>query len=138
MACKLIEQLKLFGRCVDAFAVNYDFDHTGRVEDYAAFTYRVSTVGNAQLGDKIVVKWKSDALVLIHMNGEEPNITVVQEGDFGNGFDRMIEWDVQSNNTDSFVFFRNTENEMWKAENQDWDLLRSQISTEYVKNSTQG
>lgn len=120
----------------DAFALNFDFDHIGRVEDYAAFTYRVSTVGNAPSGDKITVKWKSDALILMHMNGEEPNVAPVQEGDFGDGFDRKIEWNVQSNHTDSFVFFRNTENDMWKTENQDWDLLRGQIATEYVKSGT--
>ena len=60
---------------------------------------------------------------------------VVQEGDFGDGFDRMIELTAQSNNTDSFVFFRNTdtENNMWKTENPTWDDLRAQISTKYIK-----
>lgn len=118
----------------EAFAVNSDLDHTGSVEDYAAFTYRVSTVGNSRTDDKIVVKWKSDALILIHVNGKEPD--TVQKGNFGDGFDRKIEWDVQSNHTDTLVFFRNTKNDMWR-ENQDWETVRGQISTEYVKNSTQ-
>lgn len=119
----------------EAFFVNADFEHIGTVNDYAAFTYLVSTVGNAQTGDKIVIKWKSDALILMHINREEPDALSVQTGDFGDGFDRMIKWDAESNHTDTLVFFRNSKNEMWTG-TPDWGLLRSQISTEYVKNNT--
>ncbi|MGN1095672.1 MAG: hypothetical protein ACI4QR_04720 [Eubacteriales bacterium] len=122
----------------DAFAVNYDFVHTGAVKDYAAFTYRVSTVGTAQEGDNIVIKWKSGALTLIRVNSKAPDADAVQDIVSEDGFDKMIVLDVQSNHTDNFVFFRNTESDIWETANQDWNLVRSQISTEYVKNGTQG
>lgn len=122
----------------DAFDVNSYFDDTGSVEDYAAFTYRVNTVGAAPEGDKIRIKWKSDALILMRVNGKDPETSEafqIQQGDFENGFDRMIEWEAQSDHTDYFVFFRNTENTMWETEPQTWDQVYAQIVTEYVKNT---
>lgn len=119
----------------DAFAFTCGFDENGEVKDNAAFIYRVTTVGNAADGDKIVVKWKSHALILIKMNGKEPADGQVQEGDFGNGFDRKIVLDAQANHSDRFTFFRNTEDTTW--ENQTWADLTALVSTEYVENNTQ-
>lgn len=120
----------------DAFDVNSYFDDTGSVEDYAAFTYRVNTVGVASEWDKIRIKWKSDALILMRVNGGAPEseekYAITKDE---NGFDRMIEWNAQSDHTDYFVFFRNAEAEMWKTESQTWEQVYAQIVTEYVKNT---
>lgn len=119
----------------DAFNVESDFDHAGDVDRYAAFTYRVNTVGTAPEGDKICIKWKSDALTLIRVNGKATDTVTIDTGNYENGFDRMIEWNAQSDQSDYFVFFRNTENDMWNKENLTWDRLRDQIVTEYINNT---
>ena len=118
----------------DKFAVNFGFDSsTGEPEQYAAFAYQISTLGNAPEGDSLVIKWNSKALTLIKMNGDfAENLTVTNIAE--EGFDSKIEWDIQSNHTDSFVFFRNTENEMWQTGNPGWEWINGQVSVEHIRN----
>ncbi|MDD6094974.1 MAG: hypothetical protein PUC29_04440 [Clostridia bacterium] len=120
----------------DAFNIVSAFDNEESVDKYAAFTYRVNTVGIAPENDKIRIKWKSDALILIRVNGEDPETVTVNTGDYGNGFDRMIEWDAGSDQMDYFVFFRNSENPMWD-ERPTWAELRDLVQTEHITD-TQG
>lgn len=119
----------------DAFAVFADFESTGLVTDYAAFKYRITATGNAPSEGKIVIKWKSNALIPIRINEKDITTVTISEGEYGNGFDRKIELNAQSDHTDYISFFRNTENEMWNTDYQSWDLLKQQISMEYVSNS---
>ncbi|MDD6203931.1 MAG: hypothetical protein PUC05_02910 [Firmicutes bacterium] len=119
----------------EEFAVNYGFDSSiGEPEQYAAFTYQVSTAGNAPEGDSLVIKWNSKALQLIKMNGvysDSLEITEIAEGEF----DSQIVWDIQSNHTDSFVFFRNAENDMWQTGDPGWELINEQVTVEHIQKS---
>lgn len=122
----------------EAFNVVSGFENEGEVKDskdYAAFTYRVNTVGIAPDGYKIRVKWKSAALTLIRVNGKDTNTVTINKADYGNGFDRMIEWEAQSDQMDYFVFFRNTENTMWNN-TVEWADLYELITTEHSKDDT--
>ena len=118
----------------DAFNIESSFDNHGDVDDYAAFSYRVNTVGIAPEGDKISIKWNSGALTLIRANGEKVDSREITGGDYGNGFDSMIEWNAKSDQSDYFVFFRNTENEMWNNR-YDWPEVYSLITTEHKANT---
>lgn len=118
----------------DAFAVSAAFDSTGEViTDYAAFTYRINTSGNSPEGDKIAVRWKSNALIPIRINGKEFNAESVTSGDFGNGFDQELILDAITDHSDYIVFFRNSGSDIWASESQTWGLLYEQVSFEYIK-----
>ncbi|MGN0493922.1 MAG: hypothetical protein ACI4F7_09770 [Acutalibacteraceae bacterium] len=126
----------------EAFNIVSGFDDQGEVKDYAAFTYRVNTVGIAPTGDKIRVKWKSDALTLIRVNGKATDTVVIKKADYGNGFDRMIEWNAVSDKMDYFVFFRNTDNEkgktFWEGNpTPTWGDLKGLVTTEHSIDDTQ-
>lgn len=120
----------------EAFNVVSGFENEGEVKDYAAFTYRVNTVGIAPDEYKISIKWDSDLLTLIRVNGKDTNTVTINEADYGNGVDRMIEWKAETDKMDYFVFFRNTDTETGKNfwnENQTptWDKLKGLVTTEH-------
>lgn len=124
----------------EAFNFEGGFDDVGKVEDYAAFTYRVNTVGIAPEGNKIRIKWNSNVFTLIRVNGEDANTVTVVSDDYGNGLDSMIEWDAKSDWMDYFVFFRNTEtetgNSVWNND-PTWDQLRGYVTAELFVSDTQ-
>lgn len=118
----------------EAFNIESGFENEGEVQDYAAFTYQVNTVGIAPEEYKIRIKWNSDVLTLIRVNGKDIGNFTINEADYGDGLNRMIEWDAESDKMDYFVFFRNTETEeqnpFW-SNNPTWDDLRSLVTTEH-------
>lgn len=122
----------------ETFTVSCAFEKNGIIDDYAAFVYRVTTIGNAPDGDKIVIKWNSDVLTLIRVNQKGPD-TVAVEDISEVGFDKKIVWEAKSNHTDTLAFFRNTEgeNNEWITNSDiSWDWLYTQISTEHIKSGT--
>ena len=99
--------------------------------NYAAFTYRVVTMGSAPENGKITIRWKSDCLTLMTKNNsiEIGEVKDVSE----NGFDKKIEWTAKSNRTDVFVFFR-AENAMWDG-SVTWEEINALVETEFTKSA---
>ncbi len=113
----------------ESFSVSGSFDTSGKVEDYAAFTYQVRASGPVSSDVKIVLRWNANALTLMTQNKGFPSpAEEIQEGIYN----RKIEWKAKNNDTDVFVFFRNTKNEMWNGEVY-WSAIAGQVSVEYVE-----
>lgn len=114
----------------ESYSVSGKFDEPGKVEDCAAFTYKVHQVGLAPEGSKITIKWNSQALTLMTRNGSVStgNVQEISE----DGFDKKMEWTAQSNYTDVFVFFRNIAHDMWKG-TVTWQEIEALIKIEYTK-----
>ena len=114
----------------ETYTVSGKFDKTGEPGNYAAFTYRVSAFGPVMSNGKIVLKWNGDALTLMTQN-QSVSFSGVEEISEGN-FTKKIEWTAKNNDTDVFVFFRNTQNDIWNGE-VSWAEIETHISVEYAE-----
>ena len=91
----------------EAFAITGHFDYVtdADIDDYAAFQYVVSMLGEPPENEKVRVMWNSDVLTLAAVNGALPD-DLGNELENGGDYDRYIELDETVDARDTITFMR--------------------------------
>lgn len=69
----------------------FEYSEDADIDDYAAFSYVISTAGIPPEGSRLVLRWNSAALTLVTENGSLPDNTEISGAADGGTWDKYIE-----------------------------------------------